>query len=55
MMFQRLDKRTLAILADDQETEIGRVILPEGVTTAELEKFIAHLKREATQKAHGPS
>jgi hypothetical protein len=41
--------------ADDGETEIGRVKLPDGCTAAELERFIDHVKREAARKAHGPS
>jgi hypothetical protein len=56
VIFRRLDARTIAIVADDQETEIGRVVLPEGgCTSAEIERFIDHLKREALRKDLGPS
>ena len=56
MIIRRIDNRTLVILAKDHETEIGRVVLPEGgASIAEIERFIDHLKREALRKAPGPS
>jgi hypothetical protein len=56
MIFRRLDERTIVIVADDQETEIGRMALPRGgCTSAEIEQFIEHLKRETARKEHGPS
>lgn len=41
--------------ADDGETEIGRVKMPPDVTSAEIDLFVEHLKREAKRKEHGPS
>ena len=56
MIFRRIDARTVAFLADDHETEIGRIVLPEGgVTAAEMQQFIEHLQREARKSEHGPS
>lgn len=56
MIFLRLDARTVVFLADDHETEIARVVLPEGgVAASEMEAFVEHLMREAKRKEHGPS
>lgn len=56
MHLRRLDERTVIIVGEDQETEIGRITFPEGgVTLAEMDLFIEHLKREARAKEHGPS
>lgn len=53
MIFRRLDSRTVVALMDDHETEIMRVVLPEGgATTDELMKFTNYLlKQVAGSKA----
>ncbi len=48
MICRQLDARTHQFLEDDGETEVARVVLPEGgCTIAELERFLEYLKREA--------
>lgn len=47
MIFRRLDARTVVALMDDHETEIMRVVLPEGgATTEELMKFTDYLLKQ---------
>lgn len=56
MIFRRIDNRTVVFLDDDHETEVGRVVLPEGgATMAEMDSLVEHLKREAKLREHGAS
>lgn len=46
----------IVFYADDGETEVGRFKPPaDGMTVAELDLFIEHLKREAKRRDVGPS